>query len=221
METQPVQAGPFRLLKACLGGGQLPLPAGAPWYLGPLHNNPAGSAGQEKGVPLQASDTSQGNGGKTSEAANGADLEEALETSEGRPCLRRRTSGFLGADRGEGHHSHSPRAVPFLWNKRVPGTHWLQGGAPRDRPAPCSRSPGCVQGSVPTRSTMSIHTHRGKKPEPTLLHMLRIKLRSTPASRGWGSRWPLLPRLRGPAPHPLRDGLLASRKCGRQKGSKY
>lgn len=115
-------------------------------------------------MPLQASDTSQGNGGKTSEAANGADLEEALETSEGRPRLRRRTSGFLGADRGEVRHSHSPGAVPFLWNKRVPGTHWPQGGAPHDRPAPCSRPPGCVQVSVPTRrSTMSVYTHRGKK----------------------------------------------------------
>lgn len=57
-----------------------------------------------------------------------------------------------------------PGAAPFLWNKRVPGTHWPQGGALRDRPAPGSRPPGCVQLSVPTRrSIMSVYTHRGKK----------------------------------------------------------
>lgn len=121
METQPVQAGPFGPLRACSGGGQLPLPAGAPWYPGTLHNNPAGSSGQEKGVPLQASDTSQGNGGKTSEAADGADLEEASETSEGRPRLRRRTSGFLGADRREGRHSHPPGQRLFFGTKGPQG----------------------------------------------------------------------------------------------------
>lgn len=222
METQPVQAGPFGLLKACLGGGQLPMPAGAPWYPGPLHNNTAGSSGQEKEVPLQASDSSQGNGGKTSEGANGADLEEASETSEGRPCLQRRTSGFLGADRGEGRHSHPPGQRLFSGTKGSQGLtgrreeHFVTDPPPAPAPQAASSSLFPQEG----RSCPFIHTG-GKKPESTLLHMLRIKLRSTPGSRGWGPRWPPLPRLRGPAPHPLRDGLSASRKCGRQKGSKY
>ena len=188
MEMQPVQAGPFGLLKACSGGGQLPMPAGAPWYPGPLHNNTAGSSGQEKEVPLQASDTSQGNGGKTSEAANGADLEEASENSEGRPCLRRRASGFLGADRGEGRHSHPPGQHLFSGTKGSQGLtgrrdeHLVTDPPPVPAPQAASRALFPQEG----RSCPFIHT--GKKARAYSAPHAQNQAQINPSLSGMGTK---------------------------------
>ena len=137
METCPVQAGPFGPLRARSGGGQLLVPAGAPWHPGPLRNNPAGSSGQEKGVHLQASDISHGNRRKTSEAANRGLVwkrpQRPVRDAEG-PEHAHVSKGALPAaqawSRGEGRHPHPWQQCLFS------GTKGALGRAPRDRPPP-------------------------------------------------------------------------------------
>lgn len=193
METHPVQAR-ARAAQSPPGGRagrSPPVPAGVPRHPGPLCNHPRRASGAPFSYRLR---TFHGNRRKTS----GGSKQGLVWKRPQRPL---RVPRDLNMPTPPKAHFQLPGRSQRRRSSPSPlGCLSLElqalGRAPRQtRPCP---PPGCLQGSVPTRrSIMSVHIHMGKKPDPTLLHMFQIKLRSTPAS-GVGTRWSRLPRLRGP-----------------------